>query len=641
MGGPGKARNSERRNALRQALVGLTDANIPRTAQPPAPLPSLLTLQSMRYLSACVALATLSTTLAAQALPKPALPQKPALRTAKADRKLERRWARPVHAKTVVGVPTPGPLTAAEVEHNGTVGWADSFGSQPDYDGDIAFSGDLDNVKLQLNADSQVVFDVSQTGGLPIADATLLIRDAAGQFVAYNDDRPASLMPLIAIPLPAGTYYCEIAGYGANTGTYKLTTTVVPTAFAIANPGVPVNGVVPAGGEVGFLLPIVADARVTVSVSANGGQDLYLACLRGTGAVHRFVDDTGASLDPGIETHLIAGLYMLVFGDVNGVGGAFTFDVTATFGLAPSVVCGGAANGNTIDDRSLELFALNVATPSTIDLLTGPSGGTPMTDSILTVYDRSLNTILWNDDTSGLFSRMNIPLPAGQYFVGVEAYSAASAGSFALNATCTPGATPTPARFGVTAGGNLANAGDVTALTFTAGTSIPVEVLVDTALTTLPDPMLAILDASGACLAFDDDGGPGTDSLGGTRIGVGAHWALIRDFGSGTGTFDLAVTGPIAFPTTTKGNLELKDKAGNVHFLYATPSLLGFGFPVPAPFTGNLLVNLGAFVALPPLPIPISGNVTYPATFPNLPYFVQGLSVTLAPLGGEMTNVTN
>ena len=625
------------------ALVGLTTTSASRTGSnlPRPPSLSLSLHNRMRSLPLCVAFATLSATLAAQALPKPALPQKPALRTAKADRKLERRWARPVHANTVGGVPTPGPLTAAEVEHNDTVGWADSFGGQSDYDGDIAFSGDLDVVKLQLSADSHVVFDVSQTGGLPIADATLLIQDAAGQLVAYNDDRPAGLMPLIDIPLPAGTYYCEIAGYGTNTGTYKLTTTVLPTAFAIANPGVPVNGTVPVGGEVAFLLPVVANARVTVSVSANGGQDLYLACLRGTGAVHRFVDDTGAGFDPGIETHLVAGLYVLVFGDNNGVGGAFTFHVTATFGLAPGVVCGGAANGNTIDDRSLELFTLNVATPSTIDLLVGPSGGTPMTDSILTVYDRNLNTILWNDDTSGLYSRMNIPLPAGQYFVGVEAYSAASAGSFALNAICTPGATPAPARFGVTAGGNLVNPGDVTAFAFTAGTSIPVEVLVDTSLGTLPDPMLAILDANGTCVAFDDDGGPGADSLGGTRIGDGAHWALIRDYGSGTGTFDLAVTGPIAFPATTKGNLELKDKAGNVHFLYATPSLLGFGFPVPAPFTGNLLVNLGTFVALPPLPIPISGNVTYPATFPNLPYFVQGLSVTLAPLGGAMTNVAN
>ncbi len=598
----------------------------------------------MKLTSPCVALAMvtlLAGSLAAQSPTKPALPNKPALRTAKADRKLERRWARPVHDTKVAPQPGPGPLTAAEVEHNDTVGWTDSFGGQPDYDGFISVAGDLDVVSLRLPTDSHVLFDVSAIGGQPIADATLLIRDAAGQFVAYNDDRPSSLMPLIDVILPAGVYHCEIAGYAANTGTYKLTTTVTPVNLNVVNPGVPVNGVVPAGGEVAFLLPIVASARVSLTISANGGQDLYLACLRGSGAVHRFVDDTGANLDPGLDTHLTAGLYVLVFGDGNGIGGAFTFNVTATFGVVPPVVCGGAASGACIDDRSLELFGLSVATPSTIDLSTGASGATPMTDAILTVYDSNLNMILWNDDTIGLHSRMNIPLPAGQYYVGVEAFSAASAGTFNLNAICTPSVTVNPARFGVTTGGNVATPGDVVAHSFQAGTPIPVEVLADTSLTTLGDPMLAILDANGNCLAYDDDGGPGTDSFGGNRIGTGVHWALVRDYGNGTGTFDLAVTGPIAFPATTKGNLELKDKAGNVQFLYAAASVLGFPFPVPLPFTGNILINPGALVALPGVSIPASGKMTYPAVFPNLPYFVQGLSVTLAPLGGAMTNVTN
>jgi len=585
-------------------------------------------------LFAVVSAASMAGGLPAQSSPKTSPPTKPALRQIKGLGQRE-RLARPVSGSFAARGPV-GPLTALEVERNGSIGFTDAFGANVDYDGDISVQGDGDVVRYSLATSSVVTFDVSAVGASPIADATLLIRDARGQFVAFNDDRGGgSLMPLITVPLPAGNYYATVQGYaGTNTGTYRLSTSAVPTTFAAAALNGPTSSTVPPGGEIAFRVSAPADLTFRMTVSANGGQDLYCALLRPSGAVQRLVDDgvTG-TLDPSLDTRLpgnTSGDYILVFGDLNGAGGPFTFNLVTAQQAVPSVPCGSSANGSVAGAEGQAMFAWTLGSSSATTLSVS---GVTMTDSWLTLYDANLNTVVYNDDAGSLFSIINVGLPAGTYYLGVESYSNASAGSFTLNVGCTSGFAPGAGRFGDNAG-SIATTGDTAVFAVAPGTPIPMEVSVASPALF---PMAAILDSNGRCVSFTDIADL---EVTGDAVGSGTHYVLVRDYFGATGAFNALLGGPAYFLGTTKGTLTMQDKAGRIHFPFAAVSLLPGGFPVPTPFTGSLLI-LPPLIEIPALPIPASGSIAYPFNFPNGPYHVQALSLVPVPLGGSMTNVAN
>ncbi|MEZ5965323.1 MAG: hypothetical protein R3F56_15930 [Planctomycetota bacterium] len=591
-------------------------------------------MTSLRTLHLGTVMALLAIWSPAQTTAKARLPHKAAERTAKGLRQ-HQRLARPAYGSPA-GRGAAGPATALEVERNESIGFADDFGSSPDYDGDIAFPGDSDVVRLQVTTNSVVTFDVAQAGSNPISDATLLLRDANGQFVAFNDDRPSSLLPLITLPLPAGDYYAVVEGYGGSvTGTYKLTTTITPTSFASASLNGATSGSVPPGGEVAFRVSLTVDTALSMSIASNGGQDLYCVLLRPSGAVQRFVDDgTSASTDPSLATHLpgnAAGDYILVFGDFNGLGGPLTFNITSTPQAIPTLACGTSVNGSVLGSEGEAMYsvALTAATGTALSV-----AGSSMTDSFLTLYDAHLNTVLYDDDdVSSLFSAINVGLPAGQYYVGVASFDNTSAGTFTLSLGCTNGFVPTAGRFGENAG-SIVNPNDTVALKFTPGTPIAMETSV--ALGAL-FPMSAILDRNGICRSFTDFA---DFEVTGAKVDGGEHWVLVRDYFGSPGAFSALIAGPMYFFGTAKGSLTLQDKAGRIHFPYAAVGTLPVGFPVPAPFTGSLLL-VPPLIAVPAQAIPATGTTVYPFSFPNGAYFLQGLSVVPAPLGGAMTNVAD
>ena len=586
-----------------------------------------------RCLLAATSLAFLVASLSAQSPRKTPQPRKPAAHPSKGLRQHE-RLARPANSRPVAGTHV-GPLAVAlEVERNDTIGFADRIGVNPDYDGDISVAGDSDCVAVFVS-EGVVTFDVSASGGSPISDPTLTIQDANGQFVAFNDDRPTSLYSLITISLPTGQYYATVRGFaGFSTGSYKLTVSSVAATFPQANLNGANNGTVPAAGETAFKVRLLTDTQIRMTVAANGGQDLYCALLRPSGAVQRFVDDgVSAGLDPSLETHLplLAGVdYVLVFGDLNGIGGAFTFNMLSVAGPVPSLACGSGANGTVAGNEGEFMRKITLGSASSISLSVTGAG---MTDSWINLYDASLNRVLYNDDSNNtLFSLVNVGLPAGNYYVGVEPYDNFSAGGFVLNLACTPGFTPTAGRFGDNTA-TIAAAGDTAVLAVTPGTPIALEASVALGLLA---PMASILDAAGNCLGFSDFADSETI---GNLAGNGAHWVLVRDYFADPGTVNPLIAGPLYFFANTKGTLSMQDKAGRIHFVYAAGTALPGGFPVPAPFTGNLLM-LPPLIALPPVAIPVSGTTTYPAVFPNAIYLVQAVSVFTTPtIGGAMTNV--
>lgn len=577
---------------------------------------------------------SLAASLAAQSLSpvpttKPAVNAKTA-RTVKGARERQ-RLARPTFA-TTRGSGVVGPLAVTEVERNDTLGYADVLAGQPDYDGDIAVAGDIDWVRYDVNTSGVVTFDVSPLGASPIADATLTLVDAQGQFVAFNDDRPATLYPLLVLPLQAGTYYAGIEGFGGTTtGGYKLTVTNAPTSFPPATLNGSTSGNVPSNGETSYLLLLNQPSAVRLGITANGGMDMYCALQRPSGAVHRFVDDgvTG-SPDPSLDVHLPSGVYMLTFGDFNGVGGAFTFNTTVTAAPVPALACGATVNGTVAGTEGQNLYSMVLVADSNVNLSVAFSGTPLMTDSILYVYDRDLNTITYNDDNNNVLSSLvTLSLPSGQYYVGVESFGNTSAGAYSLTNTCVAFASTT-GRFGRNSG-TLAGA-DHLAFAVDLGTPTPVEMLC--VIPPVLFPMTSILDESGACLGFSDFG---EFQRIGHRASGSRGFFTVRDFFNQAGTFDVDIESSMFFQGATKGTLTMQDKAGQVHFPFAAVGTFA-GFPVPAPFTGNLVIA-PPLISLPALPIPANGVTSYPATFPNGAYLLQALSLTPSPLGGAMTNV--
>ena len=62
---------------------------------------------------------------------------------------------------------------------------------------------------------------------MSLSDTTLALRNSAGTQLAFNDDGGPGLDSRIEFTATAGgTYYLDVGGFSANTGTYTLSTRV-------------------------------------------------------------------------------------------------------------------------------------------------------------------------------------------------------------------------------------------------------------------------------------------------------------------------------------------------------------------------------------------------------------------------------
>jgi hypothetical protein len=376
--------------------------------------------------------------------------------------------------------------------------------------------------------------------------------------------------------------------------------------------------------------------QVNITFNGSGsGLDLYMAMLRPTGGVFRFVDDGSALPEPGFDSYLPPGDYFLVVGEYFQLPGAFTFQVGFTPGAAPALACGGSQLYTTAGPESVVLYRVQAGTSQTLTFTTSPGS---INDTYLTLYDSSLAMMFFvDDDGANLLSRLVAQAPAGTYYIGCEAF-AGGAGNATVSLACSAAA-PVNANFGAN-GGNIVNPGDCEAWLVKAGTPGPMEFSTDVAGGGL-DSMMCAVDAAGRVIAFDDDGGPGLASYAGNAVATGDHWVLVRGYNNDNGAYRLDVKPPLYMTDAVNDRrLNVLDKGGRGMLTFVGLNALPFGLPVPAPFTGLLLFDPSAFLQLPIIVVPSTGQFQYPIDFQPFPNLaIQALSLTIVPLGGRMTDL--
>jgi len=112
----------------------------------------------------------------------------------------------------------------------------DDYGDMPDaagavapgesVTGEIEVMDDIDLFGVELRAGVPYTFDLegAPTGQGTLGDTVLILLDADGNEILYNDDFGGSFNSQITFTPPqAGTYYLAARGFGQNTGSYTLT----------------------------------------------------------------------------------------------------------------------------------------------------------------------------------------------------------------------------------------------------------------------------------------------------------------------------------------------------------------------------------------------------------------------------------
>jgi hypothetical protein len=588
---------------------------------------------------AALLLAGLAAAAPAQApVPLPAPSGKPADGVLRLER---RRGPKPPAPVPPAGGGAAPQAAVAEVELNNSVARADDLGTQADFDGSLLTLRDQDVVRFVLPQDADVTLSMTAAGASPVPDPDLLVTDAAGQFVAYNDDENRSnLYPRIRTPLPAGAYHLVVASV-AGVGSYRASVGWSPVTVATVPHNQTVNGVLAAGRPLLYRLVLTAESRVTVT--ANGGPlDLVLEVLRPNGTVYRQVDDA-VGANPGFDSHLPPGTWYLRLREQNGAPGGFSFQANVNAQAMPAVPCGSQAVGALASDATLVVYRLALASAATVRLETRPGTTGPVSDTVLALHDRNLNTIFEQDDDNfSLYSVLSVPLPPATYYVTVRQYLRAGGGSFQLVATCNGPYVRSAATYGRNAG-NLATGSDTAAFRLDVGTLAPVEFLADTATTSLDDPVLAVIDENGGLLlANDQDAVLAPDSFGGRELSRGCYSVLVREYANRPGTFDLRI-GTRAFFTdaVSARTLNFNEKAGRGVAMLAAANVLPAPLPLPQPIQGLLWLDLSVWVPLPAVVVPPSGVFVAPT--PNFNLFptikLQGLSFVIANNDFVMTDV--
>lgn len=102
--------------------------------------------------------------------------------------------------------------------------------------GSFEANGDHDWYAVTLTAGTTYVFSTSATGGAGDPDTTLMLRNASGTLLAYNDDYSGTYSRVLFTPTTTGTYYLDLGAWGnAETGAYRVLADIAPPLTVYTN----------------------------------------------------------------------------------------------------------------------------------------------------------------------------------------------------------------------------------------------------------------------------------------------------------------------------------------------------------------------------------------------------------------------
>lgn len=110
----------------------------------------------------------------------------------------------------------------------GSATTTESIGIGQTVTGGIDFSGDEDWYQITLQAGQSYLFTLTGTGGVPLADPFLRIRDSFRTFALDDDGGPGLNSAIRFTALETGVYYLSAAAFADETGEFTLTAQTGP-----------------------------------------------------------------------------------------------------------------------------------------------------------------------------------------------------------------------------------------------------------------------------------------------------------------------------------------------------------------------------------------------------------------------------
>ncbi|MCB1335140.1 MAG: pre-peptidase C-terminal domain-containing protein, partial [Roseivivax sp.] len=480
--------------------------------------------------------------------------------------------------------------------------------------GNIETAGDRDWFAVTLQARTEYQIALAGQGGGALTDTYLRIYDAAGNELASNDDYSdpnrgwVRDSQLLFTPTSGGTYYVGAASYADSlTGTYVASVATTAVSGDVPEDATTTATVSVGGFYDGRLDP--AGDRDWVAVNLSGGTvyDIMLSG-RGTDPVRdtylRIYDANGnqvggnddySGLDSRLPTFSVnaSGRYFIEaasYGDnyagdyridVSAAGGS-TGDTAGDSSTTSTIAVGGSVQ-DTIDvagDR--DWHQVNVQAGHSYRINLDGSGSSALSDPYLRVYDSNSSLIAQDDDGgSGLNSELIYTASrTGTLYLSAAAYGDGRTGTYTLGLAdlgsvddySGDSSTAGTVAGGGSVTGSIEQAGDHDWFAFQvqAGGIYQFD-LVGAGGTPLGDTVLAVRDAYGTMLGYDDDGGTGRNSQ--LLFSAPASGTLYLDVSG----YSSSYTGGYQLSTTviSSGNDDYADDRTTTATLPSTGSLSG------------------------------------------------------------------
>lgn len=482
--------------------------------------------------------------------------------------------------------------------------------------GRVDATGDSDWFAVTLTAGQRYQFSLN---GVSLSDPFLTLYSSSGMRLAYDDDGGGNLNSLLTYsPSASGTYYLGASGYGSATGSYTLRVAQSADDYAgnssttgqVSAGGTATGTIETMGDTDWFAITLTAGQRYQFALDGVSLADPYLSLYNASGMRLAYDDDSGTGLNSLLNyAPTTSGTYYLSasgYGSKTGsytlrasVSSAPTDDYAGNSSTTGRVQAGASVQGAVEVSGDTDWFAIDLTAGTRYQFALD---GVSLTDPYLSLYSASGTKITSDDDSgAGLNSLISYTAQSsGTYYLAARGYATAT-GTYRLSATASTTAaddyganTSTTGRLsaGGSATGRIETAGDHDwfAVTLTAGTSYDFAVNGPG----LTDPYLTLRSGTGTMLAYDDDSGPGLNSLlRFTPTASGTFYLDVSGFGTSTGGYTVsastaAVTAPAPSPTTGPA-------------------------PTPAPTTGTTTPSNSAFS----IEIVYTGDAAYRSYFDN------------------------
>jgi len=463
--------------------------------------------------------------------------------------------------------------------------------------GIVNSAGDRDWFRIALTAGVTYRFNLN---GNTLADPTLALRNAKGKQLAFNDDFNGRNSQITFTAITDGRYYLDAGAYSIGTGSYTLlAANITPvddfTADASTTGSIAVGGsstgiVNSEGDRDWFRIALTAGQTYRFNLNGNTLADPTLALRNASGTQLAFNDDFNDRNSQITFAATTTGTYYLDAGAYGTGTGSYTLlaanaspaddfsaDTTTTGRIAADRSRAGVVNFD--GDRDWFRIALTAGQTYRFNL-----NGNTLSDPTLALRNAKGRQLAFNDDFNGRNSQITFTATTdGRYYLDAGGYSSGT-GSYTLLATNT---TPSPVTddfaAGTTTAGKITVGGSSTGVVnfeadrdwfrveLTAGRTYRFNLNGNT----LSDPTLALRNASGTQLAFNDDFNGRDSQITFAATTTGTYYLDAGAYSTGTGSYTLLAADTTPRPTTddfagdatTTGSIAVGgNRAGVVNF---------------------------------------------------------------------------